>query len=56
MPVILPERDYSRWLDVDSPQLPIQHISEKKRISKPIIFHVATQLLDENIIFECQST
>lgn len=22
-PVILPERDYSRWLDVDSPQLPI---------------------------------
>src|SRR5260370_42615292 len=23
MPVILPERDYSRWLDVDSPQLPM---------------------------------
>jgi putative SOS response-associated peptidase YedK len=23
MPVILPERDYSRWLDVDSPQLPV---------------------------------
>jgi hypothetical protein len=23
MPVILPERDYNRWLDVDSPQLPV---------------------------------
>jgi putative SOS response-associated peptidase YedK len=23
MPVILPERDYGRWLDVDSPQLPM---------------------------------
>ena len=23
MPVILPERDYSRWLDVDSSQLPM---------------------------------
>jgi putative SOS response-associated peptidase YedK len=23
MPVILPERDYSRWLDVESSQLPM---------------------------------
>jgi hypothetical protein len=23
MPVILPECDYNRWLDVDSPQLPV---------------------------------
>jgi putative SOS response-associated peptidase YedK len=23
MPVILPERDYGRWLGVDSPQLPM---------------------------------
>jgi len=26
MPVILPERDYSRWLDVDSSQLPLDLI------------------------------